>query len=59
MEEQTQEQEQVTVKAVEDNTPAPTPQEREAEVLEKAVSKVVKLMKNIHQKKLMVLLKLI
>ncbi len=38
MEEQTQEQEQVTVKAVEDNTPAPTPQERESKVLEQAVS---------------------
>ena len=38
MEEQTQEQEQVTVKAVEDNTPDPTPQERESKVLEQAVS---------------------
>jgi len=37
MEEQTQEQEQFTVKAVEDNTPAPSAQEREAEVLEQAV----------------------
>ena len=35
---QTQEQEQVIVKVVEDNTPAPTPQERESKVLEQAVS---------------------
>ena len=34
---QAQEQEQVTVKAVEDNTPPPTSQERESKVLEKAV----------------------
>jgi|TARA_X000001382_G_scaffold55311_2_gene37849 hypothetical protein len=33
-----QEKEQVTVKAVEDNTPPPTPQEKEAAVLEKAVA---------------------
>lgn len=33
-----QEKEQVTIKAVEDNTPAPTPQEKEAAVLEKAVA---------------------
>ena len=37
MEEQTQKEEQFTVKAVDDNTPAPSAQEREAEVLEKAV----------------------
>ena len=37
MEEQTQDKEQFTVKAVDDNTPAPSAQEREAEVLEKAV----------------------
>ena len=37
MEEQTQDKEQFTVKAVDDNTPAPSAQEREAEVLEKAI----------------------